>query len=113
MIQHILLSPPFVFVIVLLAALLFAFVLSKFAFVNNHPGAGQKKCYACGEDVKNHRIKPDYSQFFPFAFFFTIIHVVALMVSTVPAVNTGVLGIALLYIFGMLIGLSILFRRSR
>jgi NADH:ubiquinone oxidoreductase subunit 3 (subunit A) len=113
MFQNILMSPPVVFIIVLIAVLFFAFVLSRFAFVNKHPGAGQKKCYACGEDVKNHRIKPDYSQFFPFAFFFTIIHVVALMVSTVPAVNTGTLAIALLYIFGMLIGLSILFRRSR
>ncbi len=35
--------------------------------------------------VKVNRIPPEYRQFFPFAFFFTIMHVVALVVTTVPA----------------------------
>jgi len=83
---------------VLCIVLIFAALLSLLAFKNNKPGAGQRKSYACGEDVKNNRIQPDYSQFFPFAYFFTIIHVVALIISTVPAVNTASLSIALIYI---------------
>ena len=35
-------------------------------------------------------VQPDYGQFFPFAFFFTILHVVALMVATVPAGTCGI-----------------------
>ncbi len=107
-----LMSPPVVFAVVLAAALIFAALLSLLSFKNKKPGAGQKKCYACGEDVKNHRVQMDYSRFFTYAFFFTIIHVVALVLSTVPAVTTGSLAIALVYILGMLIGLSTLFRRS-
>ena len=105
-------SPPVVFITVLCIVLILAAFLSLFAFKNSKPGPGQRKCYACGEDVKNHRIQPDYSVFFPFAYFFTIIHVVALIISTVPAVNPASLSIALIYIFSMLIGLSILFRRN-
>jgi NADH:ubiquinone oxidoreductase subunit 3 (subunit A) len=72
---------------------------------------GKVKAYACGEDVKDHRIKPDYTQFFPFAFFFTIMHVVALMVATFPAGNTAAIPLAVAYVVAGAIGLSILYRR--
>ncbi len=34
---------------------------------------GKLAPYACGEDMPSHLMQPDYSQFFPFAFFFTVI----------------------------------------
>jgi len=48
---------------------------------------GKLKAYACGEDIPQTMVQPDYGQFFPFAFFFTILHVVALTVTTLPAVK--------------------------
>ena len=57
-------------------------------------------------------IQPDYGQFFPFAFFFTILHVVALMVTTVPARDAGArFVIAVVYVLGAVVGLLVLYRR--
>jgi hypothetical protein len=74
-------------------------------------GAGQGKAYACGEDLPSHRMQPDYAQFFPFAFFFTIMHVVALIVGTVPSGDVKSFGIAIVYLLAAFCGLFILFRR--
>ncbi|MFA6549664.1 MAG: hypothetical protein WCT39_07055, partial [Candidatus Margulisiibacteriota bacterium] len=74
--------------------------------------AALEKAYTGGEEVPTHRVQPDYSQFYPFAFFFTILHVVTLMVTTVPATGTmGAYIMAVLYIFGAGIGLFILLRK--
>lgn len=75
-----------------------------------NPG-GRFKSYACGEDVKNPRVQPDYSQFFPFAFFFTIMHVVALIVATIPVGSLSAAIIGCVYLIAAAIGLFILFRR--
>lgn len=72
---------------------------------------GKLKPYACGEDYSNHRVQPDYSQFFPFAFFFTIMHVVALMVATVPFGEGSGSILAAGYLLCAGVGLFILFRR--
>ena len=53
----------------------------------------------------------DYGQFFPFAFFFTILHVVTLVVATSPARTLQGLAIAIIYVLGAILGLFILFRR--
>lgn len=72
--------------------------------------------YSCGEELPTHMIQPDYSQFYPFAFFFTILHVVALIACTVPlssdqgvAIKTGI--IAAMYVLGAVVGLVILYRK--
>jgi len=106
-----LLAPPLAFIIMLIAALAFAGMLSRLSFKNRAKEPDAKKSYACGEDVPTHLMQPDYTQFFPFAFFFTILHVVALMVATVPVETLGSFIIAIIYIFGAVTGLSILFRR--
>ena len=70
----------------------------------------QKKPYACGENVTKHRLQPEYSQFFAFAFFFTIMHVIALFVATVPKESTMLLGISAIYLVCAIVGLYILQR---
>jgi len=107
----ILFSPPVAFIIALLAVGLFYKVCARFAYKKKHDADGSKKAYACGEDFKGHFIQPDYSQFFPFAFFFTILHVVALIIATVPAETAGVFAIAVFYIIAAIIGLLILLRK--
>ena len=74
------------------------------------PGGGRTKAYACGEDVADSRVQPDYAQFFPFAFFFTIMHVFALIVATVPGGELSAAGVAAGYAIAAAIGLFILFR---
>jgi NADH-quinone oxidoreductase subunit A len=63
------------------------------------------------ETIQSHRVQVDYGQFFPFAFFFTILHVVTLVVATSPARTLESLAIALIYVLGAVLGLFILFRR--
>jgi NADH-quinone oxidoreductase subunit A len=74
------------------------------------PGALAKP-YAGGENVEKHRVQVDYSQFFPFAFFFTILHVVTLIVATSPGRSLQSLAIGGVYVLGAFLGLFILLRR--
>ena len=73
-------------IILLAAAVCVSRRLSRLALRKGRTGAGAEP-YACGEDLPDHMIQPDYGQFFPFAFFFTILHVVALMATTVPVAD--------------------------
>jgi len=109
--RELLLSPPVVFIVIMLAAIFFAYLLSKLALKPKNVPAGLTKEYACGEDIKTHMIQPDYSQFFPFAFYFTILHVVALMIATVPMATMQTFLIAVVYILGAIVGLFVLYKR--
>ena len=109
MTSGLLLTPPLAFIMVLLVAVCFAYVLSKLAMRPQKLPDGLTKEYACGEDLPSHMIQPDYSQFFPFAFYFTILHVVALMVATVPVATIETSLIAVVYILGAIIGLFVLY----
>jgi NADH-quinone oxidoreductase subunit A len=105
------LIPPVAFIIVLVSTLLLAAALSRLSFKGGKREADATKSYACGEDVPTNLIQPDYSVFFPFAFFFTILHVLALIVTTVPVARAGSFAIALTYLTGAVIALFVLFRK--
>jgi hypothetical protein len=105
--ENILLSPPVAFAILLVFVILTMY-FSKFMAAKGTVSSGKEEAYASGEDVKVHKVQPDYSQFFPFAFFFTIMHVVALIVATVPK---EISLMAYLYIFIAFLALLILFRK--
>jgi len=108
--EQILLTPPLAFIALFVVIGLLVLLASRLAVRPSSVQAGTLKSYACGEDVADHRARPDYGQFFPFAFFFTIMHVVALIVATVPAGNLRVFGLALLFIAASAMGLFILYR---
>ena len=109
-IEQIILSPPLAFVALFVVIGLLVLLASRLAIRPVTVKPGTLKAYACGEDVQDHRARPDYGQFFPFAFFFTIMHVVALIVATVPAENPRIFGMALLFIAASGMGLFILYR---
>ena len=111
MVERIIFSPPGAFIITLFVVAILAKLLGSCASGKRKDQTDAKKAYACGEDFDGHFIQPDYSQFFPFAFFFTILHVVALVIATVPAETFQVLAIALVYVFSAIIGLLILLRK--
>jgi hypothetical protein len=105
------LLPPLAFLIVLGTVVVLWAVLGRLRFRTTEHAAGEGKAYACGEDLPDHLIQPDYGQFLPFAFFFTVLHVVALVVATAPAAALASVAIAALYIVGALIGLVVLYRK--
>jgi len=106
-----LLWSPVVFLVALAAAALVYRLMGTLSLPSaKTPGGGRTKAYACGEDVPEHRVQPDYAQFFPFAFFFTIMHVFALIVATVPGGSLSAAALAVGYTAASVIGLFILFR---
>ncbi|MGA2265136.1 MAG: hypothetical protein ABSH10_01730 [Phycisphaerae bacterium] len=105
------LSPPVAFVIVLVAVVLFSYALSRLAFRHGKQSAGALAPYACGEDIPDAMIQPDYGQFLPFAFFFTVLHVIALMATTVPVETITSFVIAVIYVGCAILGLSVLYSR--
>jgi NADH-quinone oxidoreductase subunit A len=90
-----------------------SFFTGKISYKNPDNPKGKTKAYACGEDVKEHRIRPDYAEFFPFAFFFTLMHVIALMIATSPEKITDSLAVALLFIAAAFLSILIIFRSER
>ena len=109
--DNILLTPPAAFLIVFAAMFIFSKFLSTLSYKPKSHGSGEGKSYACGEDVSTNLMQPDYSQFFPFAFFFTLLHVFTLTIATIPALTIGSFAVALIYILAAITGLVILFRR--
>lgn len=107
-----LILPPIAFLVVMATIYLLSLLFSKIAFKHKGKPGGTYKAYACGEDLpKGYMIQPDYSQFFPFAFFFTILHVVALVIATVPIQNLESFTISIVYVLGAIVGLLVLLRR--
>ncbi len=106
------LSPPVAFSIILLAALLMS-ALAKRTSWRGPRGPGAEKPYSCGEDLEENSFRPEYSQFFAFAFFFTIMHVVALVLATAPGGARGHYLVVAIYAAIALTGLSLLMRKER
>lgn len=97
-----LLSPPVAFAFFLFIGgllYLFGYLLAEKGSQSQH----KKTPYACGENIPAVKIQPDYSLFFPFAIFFTIVHVTALIMATLPVGNMALMGI--LYLAGISISL--------
>lgn len=105
------LAPPVAFICLLAAMGLLNYLFSKLAYHKTASSEEGKKAYSCGEDFSGHMIQPDYSQFFPFAFFFTVLHVVAMVIATIPAQTAQTMAMAMVYIVGAVIGLFILLRK--
>ncbi len=100
-----LLAPPIAFAIYLLLSVGISAVSKRLA-ARGTDSAGKTQSYACGEDMEENQGQPEYSQFFKFAFFFTIMHVIALVVATDPGgltVTSAVyLGVTVLALFMLL-----------
>jgi NADH-quinone oxidoreductase subunit A len=83
--MDILLFPPVTFAVSLLFVMGLSLALSPLsAKPARVAGSAKHKPYGCGEDVPADQAKavPDYQSFFPFAIFFTLLHVAGLMLAT-------------------------------
>ena len=105
-------SPPVAFGVVMAASFLFSALLSGLSFSVKSHSRAQGTAYACGEENYDNTAQPDYSTFFPFAFFFTMAHVATMVLTTVPLESLRTFGLALLYIVGVITGLYILLRND-
>ncbi|MCL1846744.1 MAG: hypothetical protein FWF91_02110 [Coriobacteriia bacterium] len=108
MLNDLLLNPPVVFIILLAVIGLLAFAAKALA-IKGTPTAGKGEPYACGQDVPTGKIQPGYSDFFHFAFLFTILEVVALIVGTVTA---NAIWLTLVILCVVVLAIFILFRRD-
>lgn len=106
-----LLAPPVAFLIIFFFCWVLVGLLSRLAFRSHRGKDGSGEPYACGEENYNHMSQPDYSSFFPFAFFFTLAHVATLIMVSVPQQDMGTSAIIGLYIGGAVLSLYILFRK--
>lgn len=103
--------PPVAFGILLVTSLVVLWLLGRLSMKVKNKPKGATKAYACGEDLPSHMLQPDYGQFLPFAFFFTILHVVALTVTTVPTESVATFVMAFVYILGAIVGLCVLYSK--
>jgi len=102
--------PPVSFIVILAASWLLSYASSWLSLKGGKGTKGGKRSYACGEDVYDNMVRPDYSQFFVFVFFFTIAHVATLIITTMPKGVIETFYIAIAYIIACLVSLLILFR---
>jgi len=109
--SRLLLTPPISFIIILIVSWLLSYAASFLKFKTKQTPEGTGKAYACGEDIYDNMARPDYSQFFIFAFFFTLAHVATLIITTMPKGTIEVFFIAITYLAAVLVSLFILFRR--
>jgi NADH:ubiquinone oxidoreductase subunit 3 (subunit A) len=80
----ILLSPPVAFLICLvLSAALYG--LGRLVEEKGKPSAGKYEPYACGEEYHAVKTEFGYKRFYVAAIFFTIMHVAALTIATMPS----------------------------
>ncbi len=105
-----LLMPPVAFLIVLAACAALSWGFSRLSFKRREGSVGLGP-YACGEEISDHLIQPNYAEFLPFAIFFTVLHVLALVLSTVPAEDMTTFVMAMVYLLAALVGLTVLYRK--
>lgn len=99
-------SPPIVFLMFIVIFLAGAKFFSLYSHRNVQRERGLES-YACGQREVRHYVNPDYRQFFPFAFFFTIMHVLALVVATA---SYEALLMPLVYIAAGILAMIIIFK---
>lgn len=100
-------SPP---IILILAFLIFG-LTSK--FLSRYESKGEiaehsLDSYACGQRNVPNYVNPDYSQFFIYAFVFTVAHILILVVATAPKATNS---LPVAYLIGGVLALIITFKR--
>ena len=104
-----LISPPVAFVLYLIVVFLVCLLGKRMAPKLNRVG-GKLTTYACGEDIPGAKVQYGYRLFFFIALFFTIMHVAALMIATVPSGKIVIF--AMLYLAVIFLSIMALVTRS-
>lgn len=105
----VLLSPPVAFVI-FLALALGLYGLGGRLGPKLSKSAGKLTTYACGENIPGAKVQFGYRLFFFVALFFTMMHVAALVIATIPGGRVALL--AVFYLIMILLSILALVTRS-
>lgn len=103
---NILFSPPVVFVIFLISAFFTMAALARYERKGSQT-ARSLDPYACGQRDYQNYVNPNYTRFFRYAFVFSVMHVLALVVTMS---NNG-LALPLAYVGAGILTLAIVFRK--
>lgn len=100
-------ATPLLFVGILL---IFAVTMKYLGRYAVHGSTSRKALdpYACGHRDFENYVNPDYTQFFRYAFIFSVMHVLALVVTTAPR-DAALL--PLFYVVAGVLTLTIIFRK--
>jgi NADH:ubiquinone oxidoreductase subunit 3 (subunit A) len=104
-----LLSPPVAFLFFLGVAFAL-YALGKAMAPSLNKAGGKLTTYACGEDIPGAKVQFGYRLFFFVALFFTIMHVAALVIATVP--SGKIVFFAVFYLLMIFLAIMALIRRS-
>lgn len=108
--HNLLLSPAMVFILFLFIGwLLLAAGMAISAKSEDSPGKHMH--YSCGEDLETPSFELSYHVFFRLALLFGILHIIALMISTIPAGFATKL-LPVLYLVSAGVSMSILLERE-
>ena len=99
-------SPPVVFIIFILSGWALLAGGRKIAAISED-SEGKHMHYSCGEDLDVPSFSLNYHQFFRLALLFGILHIVALVISTIPA-ESEIRFLPILYLVSAGIGMFIL-----
>jgi hypothetical protein len=102
--SHVILWPPIAFIVLLLVGYL-VYRLGAASGPKPVKQDGKLSSYACGEDIPGKKVQHGY-HLFHFAFFFTVLHVAALVIATVPSGSIALVGIV--YLVAALAAVAIL-----
>lgn len=103
--EAVLYSPPVVFSLFFVIFILVSRWLTKYE-KKAKSGEHAHDSYACGQRDFENYVNPDYTQFFQYAYVFTIVHILILVVATAPSdaqllpaayIITGVLAILIMF----------------
>jgi len=99
-------SPPVVFIIFMLIGWLLLAGGKKIA-AKGEESQGKYTHYSCGEDLEVPNFNLNYHQFFRLALLFGILHIVALVIATIPA-ESDIRFFPIIYLLSAGIGMYIL-----
>lgn len=106
---EILTSPPVAFLVFLAVAFLL-YGLGRRMGPKLRKVGGKLTTYACGEDIPGAKVQFGYRLFFFIALFFTIMHVAALVIATVP--SGKIIFFAIIYLAMIFLSILALITRS-
>lgn len=104
-------SPPILFVIFIsLGGLMLG--VGKLISAKGTDNPAKFIHYSCGEDLETPHLELNYHAFFRLALLFGILHIVALVISTIP-VEMDMKFLSIIYIVGTAVSILILLERDK
>ena len=100
-------SPPVIFALLFFSGAMLSRWLSKFS-IKSKTAEHALDSYACGQRNVQNYVNPDYSQYYSYAFIFTVVHILILVVATAPADAPA---LPIIYIVSGILAILIAFKR--